>query len=155
MRSKANNLSLGEMFQKVCCSNDAKTTEEITQANWNIDHSADPKHLIVMSLRIMYFSAPEKTLLAFKSNFDSKRVAQNITLLFVPWNETALRFSYCRALPHAHTHARMHVHTQTSVCSFSFINNNFVLHNHDHFKCIIISLAAFVWCLQTTTASLG
>lgn len=56
--------------------------------------TADTKHLTVISLRIRRFTVSDKTLLAFRSNFASKRVTRNVTLLFVLCNETALKFSY-------------------------------------------------------------
>lgn len=37
----------------------------------------------------------------------------------------------------------------THPCSFSFINNNFVLDDQNHFKCLSLPLVSFLWCLET------
>lgn len=37
----------------------------------------------------------------------------------------------------------------THPCSFSFIINNFVLDNQNHFKCLFLPLDSFLWCLET------
>lgn len=50
MRSKANNLSLGEMFQE-SCSNDAKTEIDVSRHHsMGVGCTADTKHLTVISL---------------------------------------------------------------------------------------------------------
>lgn len=80
---------------------------------------ADTKHLTVISFRIRRFAVSDKTLFAFTSNFNFSWATKPL------WG----------VVTHPH--------------SFSFMNNNFVGHYQNHFKCLFLPLVPFLQCLGT------